>query len=61
MRKIKNVTGDDPMEEMKVYRLGNAVIRIHGNVDMNNIREATAAFAKKVFANEKKQEKQEAS
>lgn len=49
------------MEEMKVYRFGNAIIRIHGNVDMNNIWEATAAFAKKAFANEKKQEKQEAS
>lgn len=42
---------------MKEYRTGNAIVRIHGKPNMENIKEATAIFLKGV-QNAKKKEKQ---
>lgn len=33
---------------MKEYRTGNAIVRIHGKPDMENIKEATGIFLKGV-------------
>lgn len=39
---------------MKEYRYGNAIIRIHGEYDLENVKEATAVFLKKAEAQRKR-------
>ena len=43
---------------MTEYRIGNAVVRIHGEVDHDNLKAATEKFMKKVHKARKQKRKE---
>ena len=45
---------------MEVYRIGPAIVRVHGTVNRDRLEKATADFLKKVEANRKKARAKEA-
>lgn len=42
---------------MQEYKIGNTIVRIHGEVDKEKIEEATKIFMKKVYAQRAKNKK----
>jgi hypothetical protein len=43
---------------METYKIGNATVRIHGEVDQEKIKAATTAFLKKVEAERRRKGKE---
>lgn len=46
---------------VKEYKYKNATVRIHGDVNRENLEKATATMLKKVVANNKKKERKVAT
>lgn len=43
---------------MTEYKIGNALVRIHGTADQNNVKAATERFIKRAIQQKKKKEKE---
>ena len=43
---------------MTEYKIGRAIVRIHGSVNQDTVRAATERFVKKVMQHKKKKEKE---
>lgn len=43
---------------MTEYKIGKAIVRMHGTPDQKNLEEATARFLSKVVQHRRKQEKE---
>ena len=43
---------------MKQYKVGNAIVRVHGSIEQEQIKEATEKFMKKVIRCKKKKGKE---
>lgn len=44
------------MENVKVYKIGNAIVRIHGEPDMENLKRQTALFMGEVLREQRRNE-----
>lgn len=51
--------GSKGSENMKEYKIGNAIVRVRGEVDKDNIKKATEDFMRKVIKQRAKNAKQE--
>lgn len=49
---------DERMTAMTEYKIGNAIVRMHGKPDQANLEAATARFLNKVVQQRRKQEKE---
>lgn len=44
------------MENVKVYKIGKAIVRIHGEPDMENLKRQTALFMGEVLRTQRRNE-----
>lgn len=47
---------DGKMENVKVYKIGNAIVRIHGEPNMENLKRQTALFMGEVLREQRRNE-----